>query len=112
MTIRRRVRVALLLMLIVPVFLMAGTFAVARRLTAGVTGAGSQWRQLAELNRRVNEEPGSLADPQALAALDREFDVGTAGGWAVLRNGQRLYSSEGIRTDEEWRGHRPWRPLA
>jgi hypothetical protein len=46
-------------MLIVPLFLMAGAFGVARRLTAGVAGADPfRLRLLAELNRRVNEEPG------------------------------------------------------
>ena len=113
MTIRRRVRVALLLMLIIPLFLMAGAFGVARRLNAGVTGADPfRLRLLAELNRRVNEEPGSLADPETLAALDREFGAGRAGGWAVLRNGQGLYHSLGIRPSEDWRGSRPGRPLA
>ena len=113
MTIRRRVRVALLLMLIVPLFLMAGAFGVARRLNAGVTGADPfRLRLLAELNRRVNEEPGSLADPQTLAALDRELGTGGAGGWAVLRNGQALYRSAGIRTSEDWHPSRPGRPLA
>jgi len=112
MTIRRRVRVALLLMLIVPLFLMAGAFGVARRLTAGVTGTDpSRLRLVAELNRRVNEEPGSLADPQTLAALDLQFGGGAAGGWAVLRNGQELYRSAGMRTSEAWRGSRPRRPL-
>ena len=107
MTIRRRVRVALLLMLIVPLFLMAGAFGVARRLTAGVTGADPfQRRLLAELNRRVNEEPGSLADPQTLAALDRDLGAGLAGGWAVLRNGQEVYRSAGTRTGEDRQGSR------
>ena len=113
MTIRRRVRVALLLMLIVPLFLMAGAFGVARRLAGGVSGTDPlQRRLLAELNRRVNEEPGSLADPQTLAGLDREFGAASAGGWAVLHNGQGLYSSAGIRTGEDWRMSRPGRPLA
>ena len=116
MTIRRRVRVALLLMLIVPLFLMTGAFGVARRLNAGVTGADPfRLRLLAELNRRVNEEPGSLADPRTLAALDRELGTGGAGGWAVLRNGQALYRSAGIRStrtgthpapDARWRSPR------
>jgi signal transduction histidine kinase len=113
MTIRRRIRVALLLMLIVPLFLMAGAFGVARRLTVGVMGADPfRQRLLTELNRRVNEEPGSLADPQTLAALDRELGTGTAVGWAVLRNGQGLYRSAGLRTSEDWRGSRPGRPLS
>ena len=113
MTIRRRVRVALLLMLIVPLFLMAGAFGVARRLTAGVTGTDPfRLRLMAELNRRVNEEPGSLADAQTLAALDRDFSPGTTGGWAVLRNGQGLFRSAGIRMQEDWHGSRSGRPPA
>ena len=113
MLIRRRVRVALLLMLIVPLLLMAGAFGVARRFTAGVTGADPfRQRLLTELNRRVNEEPGSLADPQTLASLDRELGAGATVGWAVLRNGQQLYRSAGLRTSEGWRGSRPGRPRA
>ena len=100
MLIRRRVRVALLLMLIIPLFLMAGAFTAARRLSAGVTGADPfQQRLLAELNRRVNEEPGSLADPQTLSALDQELGAGTEGGWAVLHGGQLVYRSAGSRAD-------------
>ncbi len=113
MTIRRRVRVALLLMLVVPLFLMAGAFAGMRRLTAGVTEAApSQARLLAELNRRVNDNPGSLADPQILAALDRELGAGKAAGWAVLRNGRELFRSTGIRTSGDWRWSHPGRTPA
>ncbi len=107
MLIRRRVRVALLLMLIVPLFLMAGAFGVAHRLTGGVGSADpSQARLLAELNRRVNEDRASLADPQVLAALDRQFAAGAV-GWAVLRNGQELYRSAGMRESGGWHGSPP-----
>jgi histidine kinase len=100
MTIRRRVRVALLLMLLVPLFLMAGAFAAARRFGAELNRVDPlQRRFLAEFNRRVNEDPGSLADPQILAALDQEFEGGQPGGWVVLRDGVELYRSAGIRVD-------------
>ncbi len=101
MTIRRRVRVALLLMLLVPLFLMAGVFGAARRF--GLTSGGVdpyQRRFVAEFNRRVNEDPGSLADPATLAALDQQFEPGQSGGWVVLRNEAELYRSVGMRAAE------------
>jgi signal transduction histidine kinase len=93
MTIRRRVRVALLLMLFVPLFLMAGAFSAARRFGLDVNRLDPlQKSLLAELNRRVNEDPGSLSDLKALAALDREYGQG-GGGWVILRDGAELYRS-------------------
>jgi len=96
MTIRRRVRIALMLMLIVPLLLMGGAFGAARRLASGRYGVDAVPRSLlAELDRRVKQDPSLLSDPQKIAALDRELGSGFAGGWTVLRNGRELYHSAG-----------------
>ncbi|MGA2765503.1 MAG: HAMP domain-containing sensor histidine kinase [Spirochaetia bacterium] len=103
MTIKRRVRVALSLMMLIPVFLMIGAFGVARRFTTDTNQSGPFGRArllnarerifLAEFNRLVNDDPRSLSDPRTLAALDRMFGREPFGGWVILRDGQEIYRS-------------------
>ena len=105
MTIKRRVRVALFLMMLVPVFLMVGALGMARRFNAGA-GPGNPFARplvfsarqqsfLAELNRLVNDEPRGLSDPRALAALDQAFGREMSGGWMIVRDGREVYRSAG-----------------
>ena len=113
MTIRRRIRVALFLMMLVPAFLMIAGFGIARRLSAGVNRgdaykgplmlSGRERTFLAEFNRLAVEDPGSLSDPRGLARLDQSY-AGEPWGWRVLRGTEELYRS--ARFDEEHR----WRP--
>jgi signal transduction histidine kinase len=103
MTIRRRVRVALFLMMLVPVFLMVGAFGIVRRFTAAaVPGdpfsralvlSARQRGFLAEFNRLVNENPQGLSDPQSLAAFDRSFGSDLSGGWMILKDGREIFRS-------------------
>ncbi len=105
MTIKRRVRVALFLMTLVPVFLMIGAFGIARRFSAGANPGDPFGRALllsvrqrsflAQFNRLVNEDPRALSDPQTLAALDQSFGSESSGGWMILRDGRELYRSSG-----------------
>ena len=103
MTIKRRVRVALFLMMLVPVFLMAGAIGISRRFSVGA-GPGDPFGRslvlsahqrsfLAEFNRLVNEDPRGLSDPQALAAFDQSFGRELSGGWMILRDGREMYRS-------------------
>ena len=103
----------MLLMLVVPIFLTAAAFGVARRVGAGPGGADPfRKRLVAELNRRVNDNPGSLADPATLAMLDRQFEPGQAGGWVVLKDGVELYRSAGLRAVNPSMGGMPGRGRA
>ena len=96
MQIRRRVRIALLLMLVVPIVLMGGAYGAVRRLGAGLYAGNPLPRGLlAELNRRITADPGLLSDPRKVAALDHELGAGFTGAWAILRNGREFYRSSG-----------------
>ena len=106
MTIRRRVRVALFLMMLVPVFLMIGALGIGRRMAGANPGdpfgrsvllSVPQRAFLAEFNRLVNEDPGTLSDPQIFPVLDQSFGKESSWGWTILKNGRELFRSSGAR---------------
>jgi len=108
MTIRRRVRAALFLMMLVPAFLMVGAFGVASRFGYDVNrGVGfarplvlsvRERNFLREFNRLADQDPGSLSDPKTLASFDRS-STRERWGWRILRNGRELYRSSGFDQD-------------
>jgi signal transduction histidine kinase len=109
MTIKRRVRVALFLMTLIPVFFMAGAFGFASRYMFSTNLLGRAQSFLGEFNRLVNDDPHALSDPQSLAALDRVFGQGTFGWWEILRGDREVYRSSGAMTGADprpdWRWH-------
>jgi signal transduction histidine kinase len=110
MTIRRRVRVALFLMMLVPVFFMAGAFGFARRYISGANGLEHARAFLSEFNQLVNENPRALSDPQSLAILDRVFGRDAFGWWEILRGGRVVYTSPGAVNGPQARPRWRWRP--
>ncbi len=110
MTIRRRVRVALFLMMLVPVFFMAGAFGFARRYVSGANGLEHVRAFLSEFNQLVNDNPRALSDPQSLANLDQVFGRDTFGWWEILRGSQEVYKSPGAVNSPQTRPSWRWRP--
>jgi signal transduction histidine kinase len=108
MTIKRRVRVALFLMMLVPVFLMVGAYGMLGRFSHTAAGLSREGRLIFEFNRLVNDDPRALSDPRSLAELDRRFAGDSPGWWAILRGGQEVYRSSGWNTGAGarwgWRG--------
>ncbi|MDP3178117.1 MAG: hypothetical protein Q8M76_09455, partial [Spirochaetaceae bacterium] len=74
MTIKRRIRIALTLMILVPMTLMMAAFGIARHFSERTERVGPGGSPLiftaaerdfiAEFNRTVNEEPAALTDPR------------------------------------------------
>ena len=95
MTIKRRVRVALFLMMLVPVFYMVGAFGFASRYFSGTNRLGRERAFLSEFNRLANDDPRALSDPQRLVALDQVFGADSAGWWEIHRGDQVVYRSSG-----------------
>ena len=94
MTIRRRVRVALFLMMLVPVFFMIAAFGFTRIYSSG-TGRPDVRAFISQFNQLVNDNPHALTDPQTLATLDQLFGRDTFGWWEILRDGKAVYQSSG-----------------
>jgi signal transduction histidine kinase len=113
MTIRRRVRVALFLMMLVPVVLVVGAWGMLGRFPHGAAPLSREGGFVSEFNRLVNDDPHSLADPRSLAALDRVFGGDTPGWWAILRNGREIYRSAGSATaaGRQWDWRRRQGPM-
>ena len=95
MTIKRRVRVALFLMMLVPVFFMVGAFGFARKYITSMSPLERERAFFGEFNRLVNDDPRALSDPRTLAALDRAFGRDTLGWWEILRGNREMYRSSG-----------------
>ena len=122
MTIKRRVRVALFLMMLVPVFFIVGAFGFARRYITSISPLERERAFFGEFNRLVNDNPGALSDPQTLAALDQVFGRNTPGWWEILRGDREVYRSsggveggmmgadpqQGSRWHSDWRWQRDW----
>lgn len=108
MTIKRRVRVALFLMMLVPVVLMIGAYGMLGRFAHTAAGLSREGGFVTEFNRLLNDDPRALSDPRRLAELDRAFAGDAPGWWAILRNGQEVYRSSGYSMGPggrwEWRG--------
>ena len=106
MTIKRRVRVALFLMMLVPVFFMVGAFGFASRYLFGANRLGRERAFLSEFNRLVNDDPRALSDPQSLATLDQVFGTDTLGWWEIWRGNHVVYRSSGgtgANPEQGWR---------
>ncbi|MGO8692101.1 MAG: ATP-binding protein [Rectinemataceae bacterium] len=105
MTIKRRIRIALSLMVILPAVLMALVFGAASRWADRRPGFGPgefsalfgerESRFLAEFNRLVLEEPAALADAARLADLNELLGKEAPGSWSIYRGGKRIYASPG-----------------
>jgi signal transduction histidine kinase len=105
MTIKRRIRIALSLMIALPAAFMALTAVASRLWTerperfgpggSSVLFTEAEGRFLAEFNRLSVDEPEALADPARLAALDGLLGDERQGGWAVYRDGRELFRSRG-----------------
>ena len=103
MTIKRRIRMALSLMMFGPFFLMMGAVGITQKLSFDMTrfdGFGSstllsagEKKFLAEFNALVNSDPGALADTRRLSELDLAFGDDARDGWSILRDGVELYRS-------------------
>jgi signal transduction histidine kinase len=121
-TIKRRVRIALSLMMLCPFFLMiaAVRLSLTSSSNAGRLGAfghlspftDGERTFLSEFNRLVNESPESLADAKRLAVLDDTLGKGVRGSWMILRDGKELFRSQGNGTDGARTWRFPWRGRA
>jgi len=94
MTIRRRVRVALFLMMLVPVIFMIAAFGFARMYASGTSRTDVR-AFVSRFNQLVNDSPNALTDPQTLSNLDQLFGRDTFGWWEILRDGKEAYRSSG-----------------
>ena len=104
MTIKRRIRIALTLMIVVPAALMALVFGIASRgfermgaygPRAYGPGAFGPSGFIAEFNRLVMDDPAALADPARLAELNGLLGKDSRASWAILRDGESVYASPG-----------------
>jgi signal transduction histidine kinase len=109
MTIKRRIRIALSLMVILPAALMVLVFGIVSRgfermgaigpAAPGLGGFAPAFAEkkesefLAEFNRLVLDDPAALADPARLAELNGLLGKDSPAGWTVLREGRSVYSS-------------------